>query len=178
MLHDGKVVAEAVARAFRADLLRAGHGHGHYGFHARLRAGLPPGPCGVMLHLPATGMGAPMAVNVPRLDPPRPARVEDLLRVAPGWTVADLVARPGCLDMPGQHARLGTARFVDAVYRFALERWPSAAESRLHESGLHAGRIEPEGLLLELLTGRERADMAPDLACPYDPEFPFLNAGA
>ena len=173
VLHRDRIVAEAVARDFRRDLLMSGHGHGHYGFLARLRTALPPGPCRVVLHLPLVGVDAPMAVHVPNLAPARAATIEDLLRAAERWTTADLQLRPYCLDMARQHAAQGTPRFVDSAFRLMLERWPSPAEARSYAAALDAGRIGPQAVLEELLTSRERADMAPELASPYDPEFPF-----
>jgi hypothetical protein len=171
------VVAEAIAQDFRRDLLLSNHGHGHYGFQARLRQTLPTGPSMLVLHLPALGLGVPMAIVVPDLRPPKRASVEALLRTPSGWTVSDLLARPTCLDMQGSHSALGTPRFVDAVFRFVLRRWPSPAEARLHAANLQANRVAPQALLVELLTGRERADMEGELLSPYDPEFPFIDAG-
>ena len=173
VMHRDRIVAEAVARDFRRDLLLGGHGHGHYGFWARLRVALPPGPCRVVLHLPLAGLDAPMGVRVPQLDPARAATVERLLHVAERWTTADLLRRPDCLDMEARHAAQGSARFTDSVFRFVLDRWPSPAEARSHIASLEAGRVGPQALLEELLTSGERADMAPELASPYDPEFPF-----
>ncbi len=175
VLRDGRVLAEALAREFRSDLLQSGHGHGHYGFQARLRASLPEGACTLVLHLPRAGVSASMGIVVPKLDPPRPASVEQLLRTARGWTVADLLRRPSCLDMPGNFAAQGPPRFVDAVFRFVLDRWPSPAEARLHAAALLAGRLLPQELLVDLLTGRERADMPSELISPYDPDFPFAG---
>jgi hypothetical protein len=170
----GHVLAEAIAGIFRADLLRAGHGHGHYGYAARLRRPLPRGATQVILHLPEHGVSAPMPLQVPDLLPPVVQKVEALLVDPPGWTVADLLARPGCLDLDANHERLGPAVFVDAVFRFALQRWPSRAEARMNTDSLQAGRIRPEAMLLDLLRSRERADMQPGLLSPFDAEFPFL----
>ena len=50
--HRGRTVAQAAALAFRPDLLATGHGHGHYGFAARSRHALPPGPADFELFLP------------------------------------------------------------------------------------------------------------------------------
>ena len=177
ILQHGVLLAEAIAGTFRADLLRAGHGHGHYGFQARLRETLPPGPCSVSLHLPRTGIAASMAMTVPALEPPRPRTIELLLAAEPGWTTAELLERPACLDMAANLAAMGEARFVDGLFRFVLGRWPSGAESRLHAGGLRAGRVTPHELFVDMLSSRERADMAPALASPYDPDFPFSAEG-
>jgi hypothetical protein len=170
----GHVLAEAIAGIFRADLLRAGHGHGHYGYAARLRRPLPRGATQVILHLPEHGVSAPMPLQVPDLLAPAVLPVEALLVDPPGWTLADLLARPGCLDLDVNYARLGPAVFVDAVFRFALARWPSRAEARMNTDSLRAGRIGPEAMLVDLLRSGERADMQPGLPSPFDPDFPFL----
>jgi hypothetical protein len=174
VLLGGHLLAEAIAGIFRADLLRAGHGHGHYGYAARLRRPLPRGPTQVLLHLPELGVSAPMPLLVPDLLPPVVQKVEAMLVDPVGWTVADLLARPGCLDLDANHARLGSAVFVDAVFRFVLARWPSRAEARMNIDSLAAGRITPQAMLLDLLRSRERADMEPGLPSPFDPDFPFL----
>jgi hypothetical protein len=173
VLHNGGIIAEAMAAIFRADLLRAGHGHGHYGFAARLRRPLPPGKCSVALHLPSHGRTAPMGLMVPRLDAATPHAVETLLSAPPSWTVADLLAAPGCLDAEGNCRRLGTRRFVDAGYRFVLDRWPSKAETRLHADNLDRGRIAAREFLLDLIGSRERADLGPNLPSPVDDTFAF-----
>lgn len=174
--HGADTVAEALAQDFRPDLLLAGHGHGHHGFAARLGHALPQGRASLVLHLPHTGLSAPMAVAVPPLTPGALRSVEDLLLVQPGWTAPDLLACASCLDWEAIHAGMGTPRFVDGLFRFVLERWPSAPEARLHGIALAHGRVSPQGLLIELLSGRERADMPPGLISPYDPDFPFPPA--
>ena len=175
-LYAGELVAEAVARLFRRDVLDGGHGHGHHGFEARLRRPLPPGRGVVTMHLPAHRTSAPMMVDIPILEPPQAARVEDMLRQPPGWAVDDVAANAACLQPDANYARLGPARFTDAVFRFVFGRWPSKAENRMNADSLAAGRITPAGLLLECLGSRERADMPPALPGPFDPAFPFLLA--
>jgi hypothetical protein len=167
------MVAEAMAATFRADLLRAGHGHGHYGFGARLRRLLPQGPCKVALHLPLHSRTVPMGLMVPALAPRSTVTVEDLLATPPSWTVSDLLAAPGSLDAAGNHRRLGTPRFVDGAYRFVCDRWPSKAEARLHGENLDRGRVGAQDFLVDLLGSRERADLGPILPSPFDGTFPF-----
>ncbi len=169
-----ELLAEAVADLFRPDLLRAGQGHGHYGFATRLRHTLPPGRCRVDMVLPASDVSAPMALDVPALDPGGPCPVERLLAARPAWSAQDVIARPDCIDAGANHASLGRDRFIDAVFRFALGRWPSAAESAMNASDLDSGRITPAGLLLECLGSRERAALPPGLPSPYAADFPFL----
>ncbi len=165
------IVAEARACLFRPDLLRAGYGHGHYGFRARLRQTL----AGKRVALTLTAGGASMTVRLP--VPPqaaaRPCTVEALLAPPDGWTVADVLANPGCLAWADQLSRLGVARFVDAAFRFALRRWPSAAEASVHGRALTLGSISAERFVVKLLTSRERADMKPALMSPFDPDFLF-----
>ena len=174
----GEKVAEGVASLFRGDVLQGGQSHGHHGFQARLLRPLPAGPVMVMLHLPAEGASAPMQVDVPELEPPTLERVEDILRQPPGWTVDDVAAHPGCLCPEANCARLGPARFTDAVFRFVFGRWPSEPESAMNTQSLAAGRIAPRALLLECLASRERAECRSGLPGPFDPRFPFTLAGA
>jgi hypothetical protein len=176
VLFQGEIVAEAMAAIFRADLLRTGHGHGHYGFGARLRRVLPQGRCSVAMHLPAHGRTAPMGLVVPPLTLSGPVAVEYLLATPPSWTVDDLLAAPTCLDAVGNRTRLGTPRFVDGAYRFVLDRWPSKAESTLHTENLERGRLSPQDFLVDLLGSRERADLGAILPSPFDDAFPFTFA--
>jgi hypothetical protein len=176
VLHAGDIVAETMAARFRPDLLRAGHGHGHYGFAARLRRPLSQGRCNVALHLPLHGRTAPMGLVVPPLAAATPSVVETLLAPPPSWTVEDLLAAPACLDAAGNCQRLGTRRFVDAAYRFVLDRWPSLAETRLHTENLDRGRLGPQDFLLDLIGSRERTDRGPYLPSPFDDDFPFTFA--
>ena len=173
VLLGGEKIAQAVANRFRGDLLRAGFGHGHYGFNARLLKYPAPGPTAMLLHLPHLGASAPMQIVVPALQAPELRRVEELLIDPPGWTAADLLARPGCLDMDAALAALGAPRFIDAVFRFVFKRWPTPAETQANTDGLRAGRITPAGLLVECLASRERGDMDPGIASPFDRTFPF-----
>jgi hypothetical protein len=173
VLHAGALIAEAMASVFRPELLRAGHGHGHYGFAACLRRPLPPGPCGVALHLPRHGSTAPMALHVPPLDPPQRVTVEKLLATDPSWTVADVLAVPSCLDAEANFRRMGAPRFVDALYRFVYDRWPSKAEAKLHADNLLRSRLTPQDLLVDMLDSGERADLGPALISPFDPLYPF-----
>jgi hypothetical protein len=169
----GQMVAVAAAGAFRSDLLEAGHGHGHYGFAARSRAALPPGPAAFELFLPAHDEIMPVRLTVPRLAPPQAAAVGDLVRGERTWTVADVMRAPACLGLAAQRASMGTARFVDVTYRFAVRRWPTPAEAQVYCLALDEERLSPEGLLLELLGGRERADLGEALASPWEPAFPY-----
>jgi len=117
-----------------------------------------------------------MGLTVPPLLASQPATVESLLAFAPSWTVGHLLTHPACLDAGGNFARMGTPRFVDAMYRFVLGRWPSKAEMRLHTDNLDRCRLTPEEFLVDMLNSGERADLGPDLIPPFDPIFPFTFA--
>jgi hypothetical protein len=168
-----QVVAETVADAFRPDLLRQGHGHGHYGFRARLRRDIPAGPVDAMLFLPEKRSGIRVRLAVPPLQPRAVARVEALLREEAGWTAAHLLAHPDCLALDASLAAMGTARFLDAVFRFALHRWPEAAEAAVYGQALESHDVSPQALLVELLSSRERSELPDALVSPWHPEFPF-----
>jgi hypothetical protein len=167
------VVAEAVADLFRADLLRQGHGHGHHGFRARLRAEIPPGVANAALFLPGRGSFIRVRLTVPPLLPRPVTRVEALLREEACWTVADLLAHPECLALESNLARMGAARFIDSVFHFALRRWPEKAEAAVYDHALETHDLTPAALLVELLSSRERAELDPALISPWHPEFPF-----
>jgi hypothetical protein len=174
----GQVVAEALASAFRADLLRGGHGHGHYGFLARARTSLPPGPARFEIYLPRHEQGIPVRLTVPAIPPPAALPVEALLRPEPAWTVAALAAALPCLDLPAQREAMGSARFVDVCFQFALRRWPLPDEAAVYVQAIDEGGTSPAAFLAELLASRERADLGEALASPWDATFPFAPASA
>jgi len=169
----GQVVARALAAAFRPDLLRGGHGHGHYGFLARACVALAPGMARLELFLPRHDQGIPVRVTVPVIPAPVPVAVEALLRPEPAWTVAALAASLSCLDLAGQRARMGTARFVDVSFQYVLRRWPLEEEAFVFVRAIEQGDMTPDGFLAELLGSRERADLGPGLASPWDANFPY-----
>ena len=171
----GQALAQAVAGDFRPDLLAGGHGHGHYGFTALLRAPLPPGPALFDLFLPRHGQGIRVRLSVPVLQPVAPARVEDLLQPRAIWRVADALPHLSCLKLEEARTAMGTPRFVDVSFRFALRRWPGPDEAAVYIRALQIEGLTPEGLLTELLTGRERADLDTALASPWDAEFPYTG---
>jgi len=170
------VLAESLASAFRVDLLRGGHGHGHYGFRARARTRLEPGVFRFELYLPRHDQGIPVRLNVPRIPPTSPLPVEALLRPEPTWTVSDLAAFVHCLDLPAQCATMGTPRFVDVTYQFALRRWPLDEEAAVYVTAIDQGETSPSAFLAELLASRERADLGPALPSPWDAAFPYAPA--
>jgi hypothetical protein len=172
VLLKGAVVAEALACVFRADLLAAGHGHGHVGFAARVRMPLRQGTAMLALTLDGRAAGAAKRVAVPAQRQAAPCTVEALLAPPASWTGADLLARPTCLPWAGYLARLGQTRFIEAAYRFVLARWPSDAEISVQGRWLSQGGTA-EDLLVRLLRSRERADMPPTLIPPFHPDFLF-----
>jgi hypothetical protein len=174
----GQVVAIAAARGFRPDLLAAGHGHGHYGFMAKLVAALPPGPAAFELYLPVRDQSMQLRLNVPRLAAPAPAPIAALVAGESIWKVADLARNPGCLGLAAERERMGTPRLVDVSFRFVLRRWPQQAESKVYCLALDEERLSPEAFLVELLEGRERGDLGAALPSPWDPEFPYAQPGA
>jgi hypothetical protein len=169
----GETLAEAMATLFRPDLLRAGQGHGHCGFAARLRQSLPPGSLWLGLHLPQHGQTLPAAIHVPSHRLRGQASIESLMDEPPSWTSDDLLAAPACLDWEACLARLGPARFVDALTRFVFGRWPYKAESRLYTDTLARRRVSPQALLIDMLRSPERAESTARFPSPFDPAFPF-----
>jgi len=176
--YSGQVVAVAAARGFRPDLLEAGHGHGHYGFMAKLGAALPPGRAAFELYLPLHDQGMQLRLNVPRLAAPTPAPIAAIVAGETTWKATDLARNPGCLGLAGERARMGTPRFVDVTFRFVLRRWPEPPESMVYCLALDEERLAPEAFLVELLEGRERADLGQALPSPWDPEFPYAQPSA
>jgi hypothetical protein len=170
---NNEIVAEALASAFRPDLLRGGHGHGHYGFLARARVALPPGPALFALFLPRHAQGIPVRLTVPKIPPPSRRAVESLLELEPAWSVPDLAAAVPSLNLKAQRAAMGTPRFVDACFQFALQRWPLDEEAAVYIQALDTRAATPDSVLGELLASRERADLGDALPSPWDAAFPF-----
>ena len=176
--HRGRTVAQAAALAFRPDLLATFHGHGHYGFAARLIHAVAPGPADFELYLPRRDQAIRVRLPVPELSPPYCARVEQLLVEPPTWTAADVCRTPRCLNLAAERAAMGTPRFVDVTFRFALNRWPVDEEASVYIRALDEEGTGEAEFLLELLTSRERADLDPALPSPWDPLFPYTRAAA
>lgn len=173
IFHRGDLVAEAVALTFRPDLLISGHGHGHYGFVARLLQALPPGPADFDVFLTRRAQSIRVRLPVPALRPPAAATVEALLADHATWTVGDLCRAPGCMNLAAARRAMGTARFVDLSFRFVLGRWPGKEEASVYVRALEKEGTQEEAFLLELLTSAERYDLPPALPSPWDPLFPF-----
>ena len=168
-----QIVGESLASSFRPDLLRGGHGHGHYGFLARARRRLAPGMTRFELFLPRHDQGIPVRLAVPPIPPEAALPVEALLRPEPTWTVSELAGAVSCLDLASQCATMGTPRFVDVAFQFVLQRWPMNEEASVYVQVIDEGQTSPDALLSELLACRERADLGPGLISPWDAAFPF-----
>ena len=120
------------------------------------------------------------ATSTPSTAPVQ-AAVESLLGAVPAWKAAAICANPGALGLAAARARMGTARFVDMGFQFALNRWPAkpeaivyirALEGLEHGGGACAPTTE-EDFLVELLNSRERADIGPAIRSPWDALYPF-----
>ena len=128
------------------------------------------------LFLPRHDQGIPVRLNVPPIPHAVALPVEALLRPEPTWTVPDLAASLRCLDLPAQCATMGTPRFVDVTYQFALRRWPLDEEAAVYVTAIDHGETSPDAFLGELLASRERADLGPALPSPWDAAFPYAPA--
>ena len=125
------------------------------------------------LFLPRHDQGIPVRLDVPPIPPAAELPVEALLRPEPTWTVPDLAGALHCLDLPAQCATMGTPRFVDVTFRFALSRWPLEEEAAVYVTAIDEGAASPDSFLAELLASRERADLGSGLVSPWDAAFPF-----
>ena len=175
VLRDGEVVAEALADAFRADLLQAGMGLGHCGFYARLRVSLPPGPVVLQLVEARLGVavGAPFALEAPsRLSQPLASPLL-VLTPRPTWRDEDVLENLPRFDFAGQCEAMGAQRFVDSVFQFALGRWPEGASRQTYITALEAGDVHPDAFVEEVLLSPERKAMTTPLPSPFDYRFPF-----
>ena len=177
VLQAGEVVAEALAAQFRPELLRTGHGHGHYGFRARLQkkpaAGTVHRGAAFAASWAHSADGAYWSPGLTRQHqstwrhcwPTRRAgRSMTCLRHPAAWRpskTAGAWARPASSTPPIVSCSIaGRAR-------------PSKL---LHTRNLDHGRLGPQDLLLDLLGSRERAELGTALPSPFDAVFPFIFA--
>ncbi len=173
---NGQPLARAIADRFRPDLLSVGERHGHHAFLAIAASSPPPGRH--LITLSVAGVAGSISADIDFPNPgPRPTvTVENLLALPPRWTAADLRANPGVLKLTEMRGKLGDARLIDALYRFVLERFPSAGEHQARMAELHHGWLNPISLLRELLTREpEFAARLTPLACPFDLDYPFAT---
>lgn len=179
ILHRGEVVARCVADQFRADLLAAGVGHGHYGFSARLRRPVQPGIQVFDIAPDEPRAGAWRAVSakieVPRLsaEAARELSVEDLLAIAPSWTDDEVRNHVEGLGLRTALDHLGPRAFLDRAYLFCFGRRPDEEARQIYGDALARGGIEAGELVRILLASPERKGNAFPLANPHDATYPF-----
>ncbi len=174
---DGRLLAQAVARGFRRDLLDAGIGHGHYAFTARFETKLPLAD--YVFSVFEAGVDEVMPGNCQEVftlaeDPAEaPMRVEELLEQVDHWTDEDLLRQVGLLHLDANMAAMGIPRFVDVTFKYVLARWADPEGARGYGKALQDGKITPEGLFRELLLSEERRTVHLPLLSPYDSQFPY-----
>jgi hypothetical protein len=177
VLWEDEVLGEAVAESFRIDLLRAGKGLGHCGFFARLRRELPPGEhVFALVALPEDGGEIEVARDLPLLMPADPeirAHLPDSPRERPIWRDEDVLGHLAQFDLARHCREMGVDRFVDVVYRFALDRWADDSARGLYPSILEKASLTPEAFFSIILTSDERKGRQTPLPSPFDYRFPF-----
>jgi hypothetical protein len=162
------------AERFRPELMAPPHCHGHYGFVLPLPASLPAGL--VTLRITMAGEAGEIAgsCDLSPAGPPKDLVLQDILATPGRWTAADLLAMPAVLGLPAQVKKMGPARFIDALYLFVLERFPSKAELAARVTELERAWVAPEDMLRDLLTREsEFAERVSPLLCPFDFAYPF-----
>lgn len=172
---DEALVGRAEARQFRADVLAAGVGHGHYGFAARLPASVLAGPYSLRLVDPDGAVLAEAAVEVPPRAPPTPLSVEALLSAGPRWSEQALLDRLDCLELARHRALMGDRRFVDAGFRYVLDRPVDALSETYYLAALERGAVSPDSFLAGLLRSPDRKAITTPLASPYEATFPYFS---
>lgn len=169
-----EILAEALADWFREDLLRAGMGLGHCAFFARPHVRLEPGE--YLLELVDARLdvviGPPggRLVIVPDEDADE-ATLDFSPRVA--WNDDEVLEALEHFDLTRQWETLGTARFVDAVFRFVLGRWADDDGMQGYVRALETGELAPEEFFRIILSSDERQAMRTPLPSPFDYRFPF-----
>ena len=169
------LVGRAEARHFRADVLAAGIGHGHYGFAARLPASIGAGSYNLHLIDQEGAVLAEAAVEVPPRAPPARLSVEALLSAGPRWTEQALLERLDCLELARHRALMGDRRFVDAGFRYVLDRPVDTLSETYYLAALERGAVSPDSFLAGLLRSPDRKAMTTPLASPYEAKFPYFG---
>ncbi len=177
VLWEGEVLGEAVAESFRTDLLHAGKGLGHCGFFARLRRELPPGEHVFSLAVvPEDGLEIEIARDLPLVMPADPeirAQLPESPRDRPAWRDEDVLGHLAQFDLARHCREMGVDRFVDVVYRFALDRWADDSARGLYPSILEKASLTPDAFFSIILTSDERKGRQTPLPSPFDYRFPF-----
>ena len=176
---DDAVLAEAEASQFRADVLAAGIGHGHYGFRARMAVTPAPGRYRFKL-VDADGVVLVEAADclVPTQRPPERLSVEALLSKGPCWSDEAVAAQLACLNLAENCRSMGITRFVDAGFRFVLSRPVDPLSASYYGPALQRGAVTPDSFIAGLLRSADRKSLGTPLPSPYDYRFPFaLVAG-
>ena len=169
------LVGRAEARQFRADVLAAGIGHGHYGFAARLPASVEAGTHSLRLIDPDRTLLAEAVLDVPPRAPPARLSVEALLSAGPRWSEQALLERLDCLELARHRALMGDRRFVDAGFRYVLDRPVDALSETYYLAALERGAVTPDSFLAGLLRSPDRKAVTTPLASPYEAKFPWFG---
>lgn len=179
VLWENEPIAEAVADAFRLDLLHAGKGLGHCGFFARLSRELPPGEhVFTLIAVLADGgeieIARDLALVMPA-DPEIRAGLPESPRERALWRDEDVLGHLAQFDLPRHCREMGVERFVDVVYRFVLDRWADDSARGLYPSILEKASLTPEAFFSIILTSDERKGRQTPLPSPFDYRFPFAT---
>ena len=171
------LIGEAVASGFRRDLLEAGIGHGHYGFHMKIRQHGQTGRTLIRAIDMRTGKALKIASD--RFDLPSPTMaatpltVDTLIGSAVAWTAADVANHSANLELDRTFQRVGAAIYVDMAFQFALGRWPDG-DDRVHcARSLSGQEVSPDELVRILLNSDERQSLQASVPAPYDHRYPF-----
>lgn len=178
LLHANKgkteIIGEAAVRHYRHDLLEAGRNLGHCGFFARPRRPLPPGRYTFSVHVLPGGeeIASHTTVDWPGEGKNDPSLLPRSATPA-FWTDEDVLAHLDQFDLAAHFRVMGAERFVDALYRFILDRWMDEGAHESYVGPLENGGLTPEELFRIILTSRERRSKGTPLPSPYDYRFPF-----
>jgi len=175
---DDERVGAAKADMFRADLLNAGIGHGHYGYRCQLR---PRAKMHGRLELREIGSRAVLALHdIPPEKALTPVRrrtrpVEYLLVKPPSWTMADFAGAVPSFDAEKILGDLGPRRFVTYLYRFLLGRWPEPQEYAHYLPHMRRGVLNALDVVRIVLGSDEHKAKHITPAAPFDARYPFKN---
>ncbi|NJO56329.1 MAG: DUF4214 domain-containing protein [Rhodospirillales bacterium] len=175
---DGEVVGRALAAEYRADLLAAKVGHGHYGFRARLRRKLAPGRhvftlfeerscqcrCGTSSNSRSTCR--------PSACGRMPCAWRSCSAPRTEWTDAEVLANLDSLGLEDACAKMGVERFVDVAYMWVLGRRADEEGIRVYVTKISES-MTPINLVSILLRSNERKAKTLPITSPFSPTFPI-----